>query len=173
MTLPTIRKAESNDLKQIFELEVALFGKDSYPYFFFCQALDALGDLFFVIEIKKSKIIAYALASLEKQRNDAWVLSLGVHPDNQKEGFGKSLVIYLLKNLYEMGATFVYLHVSPDNAAARNLYKKMGFFVSRYEKDYFGLNHDRLIMKADLIKVIEKMEKPNNAYSRDFASLSP
>ena len=150
MTFPIIRKAESNDLKQIFEIEMELFGEDPFPYFFFRQALDALGDSFFVVETKKSKIVAYALSSLQKQRNDAWILSLAVHPDHQKEGLGQSLTICLLEKLYELGASFAYLHVSPENTVAKHLYEKIGFVVSRYENDYFGLTHDRLIMKANL-----------------------
>lgn len=142
-----VRAAGPGDLNAVHRLEEQLFQHGSYPYFFFRQALDALPDYFLVAEADNGEVIGYSLGSMQIGASHGWVLSVGVDPSYQGRGIGNVLTVDLLKSFERQGAQEAFLHVSPSNAAAITLYKKLGFEEVRMEEDYFGPGADRLIMR--------------------------
>src|SRR4051812_9897986 len=105
-----IRPAEERDLSKLFEIESRVFGEGGYPYFLFRQALDALGDLFFVAESEMTGVLGFTLGSLQAGRIDGWVLDLAVFPEAQGSGIGRRLARVLIDTMFEKGARTLYLH---------------------------------------------------------------
>lgn len=137
-----------HNLKQIFQLETDSFHGGGYPFFFFRQALDCMGEFFIVAEIE-SDLVGYILGTLQAERPDAWILGMAVSKDIRKRGVGSILLKRLLKIFKNKGAKFVMLHVSPDNKPALKLYRKLGFVEINQEKNYFGVGQSRKFMKMN------------------------
>lgn len=131
-------------------LEEAAFGRHRYPYFFFRQALDALGELFFIAEAGEKPVAGYAVGCVTPGTSRAWVLSVAVDTDFRGLGMGRALLERLVGAFAAHGAEEAWLHVSPSNQAAVALYEDLGFRVHSECADYFGSGEDRLIMRKPL-----------------------
>lgn len=57
----------------------------------------------------------------------AGLAALEVHPDHRRIGLARRLVSTMLSWATDRGADKAYVQVTPDNAAALNLYEKLGF----------------------------------------------
>jgi ribosomal-protein-alanine N-acetyltransferase len=67
---------------------------------------------------------------------EAEVHTIGVHPDWQRQGVGRRLLLGLLARADELAAT-VYLEVRTDNEPARALYREYGFVVVGLRRRYY------------------------------------
>ncbi|CAB4842027.1 unannotated protein [freshwater metagenome] len=54
---------------------------------------------------------------------------------SQRKGFGKPLIMYLLKQLTEANSPGVHLHVNPINDNAIGFYEKLGFVIAHKSTD--------------------------------------
>lgn len=61
------------------------------------------------------------------------ILYLAVHKDHRRKGYAQALLQNVLDKLEKKGVKSFFLHVRVQNEQALNLYKKLGFKVSRYE----------------------------------------
>ncbi len=69
--------------------------------------------------------------------DEAEILSIGVAPDWQRAGLGKTLVEGLVRAAKRGEATRLFLEVAEDNAAALALYSKLGFTEAGRRKAYY------------------------------------
>ena len=69
--------------------------------------------------------------------DEAEILSIGVAPDWQRAGLGKKLVEGLVRAVVRGEAKRLFLEVAEDNAAARALYRSMGFKEASRRKAYY------------------------------------
>jgi ribosomal protein S18 acetylase RimI-like enzyme len=71
-------------------------------------------------------------------QNDAWIIGLGVCPEYQGRGIGKTILFQILEILQESKAETIMIEVDSSNEAALHLYQKSGFTV-QMGQDYFRL----------------------------------
>ena len=93
-----------------------------------------------------NEVIAYCLIDYKKRENIAEIYLLCVKKEYQGYHLGKTLLSFCLDNCCKSNIKNFCLHVSTENKLACNLYKKLGFTVKKFIKDYY---HD---------------EKDNDAY---------
>jgi ribosomal-protein-alanine N-acetyltransferase len=141
----TIKKAQLKDLESIIAIEQKIFDTDSYPAFVVRQLFDISGDYFMVAE-ENDKILGYALGGLNTKENKAWLLSLGVDTIARGRGLGKQLTERLIGVLKAENVTEIALTVYPDNEAALQIYKNLGFEGDVVLDNYFLDNEKRIIM---------------------------
>jgi ribosomal-protein-alanine N-acetyltransferase len=67
-----------------------------------------------------NKILGFVIVSFSA--GECHVLNLCVHPDHQRQGFGRELLHYALKASKRMGAGIAYLEVRHSNLPAIGLY---------------------------------------------------
>lgn len=108
-----------------------------------------MGD-HFLVATGKEGVVGYVLGSLQSAAEGAWILSLVVAPSVRRLGIATLLVQQLSRQFVERGATFVKIHVSPNNPSAMNLYDRLGFFEQTYEEHYFGRGEGRWVLEASL-----------------------
>jgi ribosomal protein S18 acetylase RimI-like enzyme len=76
---------------------------------------------------------------LRQQADEAWVFRVMVHPLHRKKGLGKQLMKIGLKALSTLGFTgkMLRLEVAENNVAAIELYKILGFALTRRREAYY------------------------------------
>jgi ribosomal-protein-alanine N-acetyltransferase len=81
---------------------------------------------------------------------EAHLVTIAVHPDYRGRGLGELLLIGSLDLAAGIRASTVFLEVRVSNLAAKRMYEKYGFVLSRVRKAYYSDNgEDALEMAAD------------------------
>ena len=81
---------------------------------------------------------------------EAHLVTIAVHPDYRGRGLGELLLIGALDLAAGIRASTVFLEVRVSNVAAKRMYDKYGFVLSRVRKAYYSDNgEDALEMVAD------------------------
>nr|MBO2478262.1 hypothetical protein [Bacillota bacterium] len=79
-----------------------------------------------------------ALVRKHRGRVSARLYSVAVDPEHRRQGLGEKLVRAVLNALEQLGIERCVLEVAEDNAAARQLYERLGFRYVRLLPDYYG-----------------------------------
>lgn len=82
--------------------------------------------------------------------DEAEVLTLCVRNACRRQGVAVRLLQSGIEKAAEMGATHLFLEVSEENEAARNLYQAVGFEQVARRRDYYGNGLNALILKRNI-----------------------
>ncbi len=102
----------------------------------------------------KDRIVAHGVLSAGV--GEAHVLTLCVHPDFRRSGYGKRMLRHLLDKAVKRDAVVCFLEVRPSNIEARQLYLMMGFVQVGERRGYYPaepgstLREDALILSRIL-----------------------
>lgn len=99
----------------------------------------------------KQQIVAHGVMSVAI--GECHLLTLCVHPDYQRFGYGRKLFSLLLDRAHNFEARQCFLEVRASNDSAINLYQSMGFTQIGERKNYYPGNdsrEDALIMSREL-----------------------
>lgn len=97
------------------------------------------------------KIVAHGVMSVAI--GECHLLTLCVHPNFQRLGYGRNIFNLLLNRAYKLDATECFLEVRIGNEAAITLYKSIGFAVIGKRKNYYPTScgrEDAYIMSRSL-----------------------
>ncbi|MBV8172557.1 MAG: ribosomal protein S18-alanine N-acetyltransferase, partial [Candidatus Eremiobacteraeota bacterium] len=84
---------------------------------------------------------------------DAHITTVAVTPSYQGQGYGERMLIHLLDEAIERGASWITLEVRESNVTAQKLYKKYGFSVVNTRRGYYSDNDENaLVMWAGNLK---------------------
>lgn len=84
---------------------------------------------------------------------DAHITTVAVHPSFQGRRFGERVLVRLLDESVDRGASWVTLEVRESNVIAQSLYKKYGFTVVNTRRGYYSDNDENaLVMWAGNLK---------------------
>jgi ribosomal-protein-alanine N-acetyltransferase len=90
----------------------------------------------------------FALAYVAAEFCD--LTTIGVLPEVRRQGTGTALLAALTAEARRRGADGIMLEVAESNAAARNLYEKLGFSVAGIRKNYYRGMVSALIMRRGI-----------------------
>lgn len=144
-----IRTPSLSEIQAVFDVEKDVFGPTVYPAFFFRQALDLWGDLFFVAGDAGRPLDGYVVGAPSNAPGITWVLSLAVREASRRRGIGGGLVLATLDAMTRRGASAARLTVHPASGAVA-LYRGLGFEIIDEEERYFGAGEPRLVMEVRL-----------------------
>lgn len=99
----------------------------------------------------KQEIVAHAVMSVAI--GECHLLTLCVHPDHQRRGFGRKLFKLLLDRAHRQDAGVCFLEVRRSNESAIHLYRSMGFVQVGERRNYYpgkSNREDALILSRDL-----------------------
>jgi ribosomal-protein-alanine N-acetyltransferase len=82
--------------------------------------------------------------------DEAEVLTLCVRPASRRQGVGEKLIRSAMVKAAEIGATRLFLEVSAENLAARNLYQLVGFIELARRRNYYGVGSDAIILTRNI-----------------------
>lgn len=83
----------------------------------------------------RDRIVAHGVLSAAV--GEAHVLTLCVHPDFRRAGYGRRLLRHLLDKAARRDASECFLEVRPSNIEARQLYMSMGFTQVGERRGYY------------------------------------
>ena len=145
----SLRPMRSSDLDELLPHEDELFGTEAWSR---QSYLDELADTElrqYLVAEQDGKVVGSAgvLAIGET----AQILTVGVLPAARRQGIGEQLVQALLAEAVRRRAEEVLLEVRMDNAAARQLYGKLGFAVIGTRRGYYDQGRmDAVVMRRAL-----------------------
>lgn len=86
----------------------------------------------------RDRIVAHGVLSIGA--DEAHVLTICVHPDFRRQGYGKRMLRHLLDKAAKNGAQECFLEVRPSNKVAISLYLSMGFVQVGERRQYYPAN---------------------------------
>jgi ribosomal-protein-alanine N-acetyltransferase len=98
--------------------------------------------------------------------DEAHIMNFGVARAARGFGYGRLLIEYSLRDLYEVSTRWVTLEVRSGNAVARKLYDSLGFLEVGVRESYYRDNQeDAVVLKLNLQQFINEFGSEADAYS--------
>ena len=153
----TLRGFGPGDLDAVMNINRICLPENYAPYFFL-DTFNTLPEAFIIAELQ-GQVVGYIMCRLEHGFSDlrklrfarkGHVVSVAVLPEFRQMGIGYSLVQQALSAMVAHHTDECYLEVRTTNYPAINLYKKMGFLVSRSIPRYYFDASDAYVMSKPL-----------------------
>jgi ribosomal-protein-alanine N-acetyltransferase len=148
-----LRRFNPADLDQVININRVCL-PENYAAYFFIDTFNSQPETFIVSE-SQGRVVGYIMCRLEHGFSDlkklrfakkGHIVSVAVMPDFRQMGMGHSLVTEALAALNRLDVDECYLEVRMNNDAAINLYKKMGFEITRTIPHYYYDASDAYVM---------------------------
>lgn len=104
----------------------------------------------YVTAVSDGRVCGYA--GLWNICGEADIMNVGVARDMRRRGIAEGMLRRLMKICAERGIYEVNLEVRESNAAARALYKKLGFEKVGLRRGYYGGKEDAVLMKRAVLE---------------------
>ncbi|WP_374349250.1 ribosomal protein S18-alanine N-acetyltransferase [Chitinimonas sp.] len=133
-----LRPLTGADLPAVAAIEASL---QDFPWTLL-QFSDSLqqGHQGWVIE-QADGIAAFALTS--QVIDEVSLLTIGVHRNWQRQGLARALIDKIIEVAGEQGGAVLILEVRKGNAAARSLYRRLGFVETGQRRGYYRAHEGR------------------------------
>lgn len=102
---------------------------------------------YFVL-IDYSKIIAFA--GILVGVDSCEIMNIAVNKEFRRTGYGSKMLKYLINRTKELGKQELLLEVNENNVPAIELYKKFGFKIDGYRKNYYNGEEDAILMNIQI-----------------------
>jgi len=153
----TLRRFKPSDLEQVMYINHVCL-PENYATFFFMDLYQRFPEAFIVAE-EDGEVVGYVMCRIETGApsfkllgitRKGHVISIAVLPEHQREGIGYELMREAMRSMVNYKARECYLEVRGSNVPAVNLYKKMGFEVTRTIRSYYADEEDAYMMARNL-----------------------
>ncbi|MBN1894933.1 ribosomal protein S18-alanine N-acetyltransferase [bacterium] len=146
----TIRPMCETDLDPVLAIEKQSFASP-WTKEAFEQELRKPFGICLVAE-EEGAVLAYLVAW--RVMDEVHIANLAVHPDRRRLGAAEALMRFLESR--ERSAVWMGLEVRKGNAAARSLYRKLGFFETGLRRRYYQAEGEDAILMS---KVLPEQKK--------------
>ena len=144
--LPADRLAAIADLEaQTLHDEATLWGSAGLA-----QTLERPDAALTLLEDRGS-VLAYCLSTCVA--GECEILQIATHPQHQRRGLGRMLLLAVLTSAQEQGCERAVLEVRRGNTSARRLYERLGFELDGVRRGYYGgpaTEQDALLLSCPL-----------------------
>jgi ribosomal protein S18 acetylase RimI-like enzyme len=146
MALNVVRVAVAKDIDSLQRLEETAFRGDRLTRRSFRRWLRHSLCVFLVCE-RAGKIAGYILIGFRRGSRRARMYSLAVDPAWRRRGIALLLIEKAEQATWDAGALSMRLEVAANNAAAVQLYRKLGYMQFGVYRDYYEDHSDALRME--------------------------
>lgn len=98
--------------------------------------------------LEGSRVIGYVGFRFRDSRGH--ITTLALHPDWRGQGLGQLLLFVALEKMQASGIDTVTLEMRPSNDVAYRLYRKHGFQVVQFQRNYYRDGEDAWVMAVNL-----------------------
>lgn len=131
------------DVKEVLRIEELSF-TTTWPPNAFRQELHENKLAHYYVGRIGDRVVAYG--GIWVILEDSHITTIAVHPDFRGRKYGEILLLYLLDQAIERGASWMTLEVRESNAAAQALYRKYGFTTVSTRKGYYSDNDESALV---------------------------
>jgi ribosomal-protein-alanine acetyltransferase len=151
-SLITLRGAQESDLDAVMLLESSTFAGDAWPREMMRAELANPHGHYLVAEmVHASLVVGYAGLLCPRDSGDGDIQTIAVSHEMRGQGVGRSLLVALISEARNRGATRIFLEVRADNDPAQALYRNLGFIPIGVRKGYYQPDGvDAVSMRLDL-----------------------
>ena len=142
------RTMRSSDIDLVVQNEIAAY-EHPWTKRIFIDCLRA-GYQCWVLA-NKQQIVAHGVMSVAI--GESHLLTLCVHPEYQRMGYGRKIFTLLMDRAHKLDAEICFLEVRASNSGAITLYRSLGFTQIGERKNYYPGNdgrEDAIIMSRSL-----------------------
>jgi len=152
-----LRRFTPADLESVININRVCL-PENYASYFFLDTYNSLPETFIVAEAQ-ARVVGYIMCRIEHGFSDVrklrfakkgHIISVAVMPEFRNMGIATSLVTEAMTALSAMHVDECFLEVRMSNQAAINLYRKLGFEVTRTMPRYYFDGSDAYIMSRPL-----------------------
>lgn len=129
-----LHPASRGHAKALAEIHKGCFPK-GWSHLEFESFFERAGVFAAIAYSKKQLPVGFVLCWLIEDQCD--LLSMGVLPDNRRDGVGQMLLDFAMDNAKSLAAKFMVLEVNINNTAAQTLYESQGFEKFSTRKGYY------------------------------------
>lgn len=150
-----IHSMQKKDIDRVFELENLSF-RSPWSKRSLQEELKNNLAHYYVLDLVEEPIVAYG--GMWILFDEAHITNIAVHPDHRGNGYGKKLMLYMMREALFFDATKMTLEVREHNSVAQNLYSSLSFTVQGRRKRYYSdTGEDALLMwNNDLKRTVEE-----------------
>jgi ribosomal-protein-alanine N-acetyltransferase len=154
-----LRKFNTNDLERITYINRTCL-PENYSDYFFVDLHRRFPETFIVAE-ENGEVVGYIMCRIETGLSSfvfrglikkGHIVSVAVLPEYRRKGIGEALVVKAMESMRLYKAKQCFLEVRITNTAAVDLYKKLGFEVSRTIRGYYADGEGAYVMETKLEK---------------------
>jgi ribosomal-protein-alanine N-acetyltransferase len=133
---------------------------ENYSDYFFVDLHRRFPETFIVAE-ENGEVVGYIMCRIETGLSSfvfrglikkGHIVSVAVLPEYRRKGIGEALVVKAMESMRLYKAKQCFLEVRITNTAAVDLYKKLGFEVSRTIRGYYADGEGAYVMETKLEK---------------------
>jgi len=152
-----LRKFTLNDLQTVMHINRVCL-PENYTDYFFIELHQKFPETFIVAE-ENGEVIGYIMCRIELGLSNfgfggllkkGHIVSVAVMHQHRRKGIGKALVAQALENMRIYNAKQCFLEVRVTNTPAIELYKKLGFEITRTIHGYYSDGEDAYVMTRKL-----------------------
>lgn len=138
------------DIKEVLRIEQQSFST-TWPSNAFFQELHDNKLAHYYVGRAGNRVVAYG--GIWVILEDSHVTTIAVSPEFRGRKFGEKMLLHLLDQAIERGASWMTLEVRESNNVAQGLYRKYGFTTVSTRKAYYSDNNENaLVMWAGNLK---------------------
>jgi ribosomal-protein-alanine N-acetyltransferase len=151
------RRFKPSDLEGVMRINRECL-PENYTTYFFMNLYKRYPETFIVAEVNR-EIVGYIMCRIETGipsfkllgiTRKGHVISIAVLPKHQQKGIGYALMREATQAMVNYKAKECYLEVRESNLPAVELYKKLGFEISRIIKNYYADGENAYLMAKQL-----------------------
>jgi [ribosomal protein S18]-alanine N-acetyltransferase len=143
----TIRKMTVDDVPAVVDLDQKSFSLPWPERSFRFELTDNPASRCWVAELD-GKVIGMIVVWLIV--DEAHIATLATHPEYRRQGIGRRLLAYALRQIMQDGARSSFLEVRASNLAAQEMYRKFGYEATGRRRHYYRDNdEDAILMTLD------------------------
>ena len=140
-----IRKMNKDDLEEISK-NLVMYDEFWNKKILESEFKNEQSEYFVLIDY--SQIIAFA--GILVGVDSCEIMNIAVNKEFRRTGYGSKMLKYLIRRTKELGKTELLLEVNENNTPAIELYKKFGFSIDGYRKNYYNGTEDAILMNINV-----------------------
>jgi ribosomal-protein-alanine N-acetyltransferase len=152
-----LRKFKADDLQKVMYINRVCL-PENYGDYFFMDLYNRFPETFIVAE-ENGEVIGYIMCRMELGLSNfgfgglikkGHIVSIAVLPAYRRKGVGEALVRRAMEGMRFYNVKQCFLEVRVTNTPAINLYKKLGFQVTRTIHGYYSDGEDAYVMSIKI-----------------------
>jgi [ribosomal protein S18]-alanine N-acetyltransferase len=138
-----IESMADSDVKEVLRIEQQSFSTQ-WPSNAFYQELHDNKLAHYFVGRMDNRVVAYG--GIWVILEDSHITTIAVHPGYRGRKYGEVMLLRLLDEAIERGASWMTLEVRESNTVAQNLYRKYGFTTVSTRKGYYSDNNENALV---------------------------